>query len=93
MCKATETACVRVREEREMRRGLRCRRMGLFNSKIKQINKNHPEGEKQAGRQRTVAVTITHTHTTNQHKTADTRRLNREINKGDTSGATETMIS
>ncbi len=34
--------------------------------------------------------------TTDQHKTADTRRLNRETNEGnegDTGGATETMIS
>jgi len=34
--------------------------------------------------------------TTDQHKTADTRRLNRETNEGnegDTGGATETTIS
>ncbi len=62
------------------------------------MNQYHPEGEKQADRQRTVAVTITHTRrkTTDQHMTADTRRLNRETNEGnegDTGGATETMIS
>ncbi len=30
--------------------------------------------------------------TTDQHRTADTRRINRETNEGDTGGATETMI-
>ncbi len=43
---------VRVREEREMRRGLRCRRMALCNNKIKQkLTKTTPEGERQTGRQ------------------------------------------
>ncbi len=69
--------------------------MGLFNNKM---NKNHPEGEKQARRQRTVTQSnITHTgqKTMDQHRTTDTRRLNRETNKGnkgDTGGATETII-
>ncbi len=69
--------------------------MGLFNNKM---NKNHSEGEKQAGRQRTVTQSnITHTgpKTMDQHRTTDTRRLNGETsegNKGDTGGATETMI-
>ncbi len=61
------------------------------------MNKNHPEGEKQAGRQRTVAVNITHTRqkTMDQHRTSDTRRINSEINEGnegDTGGATKTMM-
>ncbi len=70
----------------------------VFNNKIKtKMNKNHSEGEKHAGRQRTVAVNITHTRrkTTDQHRTTDTRRINRETNEGnegDTGGATETMI-
>ncbi len=69
--------------------------MGLFNNKM---NKNLPEGKKQAGRQRTdTQSNITHTgrKTTDQHRTTDTRRLNRETKKGtegDTGGATETMI-
>ncbi len=64
-------------------------------------NKNHPEGEKQAGRQAedwsTVNMKLTWDtrKTTDQHRTADTRRLYRETNEGnegDTAGATETMI-
>ncbi len=67
--------------------------MGLFNNKIKQDEQKPPEGEKQPGRQRTA---VQPTYTTDQHRTADTRRLNRETNEGhegDTGGATETMIS
>ncbi len=51
------------------------------------------------GRQRTVVqsnITYTQYKTMNQHRTTDTRRLNRETNEGnegDTGGATETMIS
>ncbi len=59
------------------------------------MNKNHPEGEKQAGRQATVTQSsITHIgrNTMDQHRTPDTRRLNRETNEGDTGGVTETMI-
>ncbi len=59
------------------------------------MNKNHLEGEKQAGRQRTVAVNITHTTKDNGSAQDYTRRLNRETNEGnegDTGGATETMI-
>ncbi len=57
-------------------------------------NKNE---QKQAGRQRTVAVNITHTRqkTKDQHRSTDTRRINRETNEGnegDTGGATETVI-
>ncbi len=72
-----------------------------FNNKIKQKNKNHPEGEKkQAGRQAEDWSNMTHSikdtrKTTDKHRTADTRRLNRETNEGnegDTGGATETMI-
>ncbi len=74
-------------------------RFRVFNNKVKQMNnKNHPEGEKQAGRQKTGAQSnIKHSRrkTTDQHRTADTRRLYRETNEGnegDTAGATETMI-
>ncbi len=60
------------------------------------MNKKTPEGEKQTGRELcTLHIHIQH-KTMDQHKTADTRRLNRETNegnKGDTVGATETMIS
>ncbi len=62
------------------------------------MNKNLPEGEKQAGRQRTVTQSnITHTgqKTTDQHRTADSCRTNRETNEGnegDTGGATEIMM-
>ncbi len=65
-------------------------------------NKNYPEGEKQASRQKTGAQSnMKHSHdvdtwkTTDQHRTAETRRLYRETNEGnegDTAGATETMI-
>ncbi len=73
----------------------------FFNNKVKQKNINHPEGEKQAGRQKTGAQSnikhrkLTWRKTTDQHRTADTRRLYRETNEGnegDTAGATETMI-
>ncbi len=71
------------------------------------VIRNHPDREKhadtqagrQAGRQRTVVqFNIAHTRrkTMDHHRTADTRRLNREThegNEGDTGGATETMIS
>ncbi len=70
-----------------------------FNNRMKlKKNKNQPEGEKQATRKRTVTQSnITHTgrKTTDQHRTTDTRRLNRESNEGnegDKGGATETMI-
>ncbi len=74
--------------------------MGLFNNKInKKFTKTSPKGKnRQAGRQATVTQSnITHTErkTTDQHRTIDTRRLNRETNEGnegDTGGATETMI-
>ncbi len=52
-----------------------------------------------AGREAENCSTInihTRRKTTDQHRTADTRRLNRETNEGnegDTGGATETMIS
>ncbi len=72
-----------------------------FNNKMKQMNnKNHPEGEKQAGRRLEHSQTF-NSHdmdtrkTTDQHSTVDTRRLYRETNEGnegDTAGATETMI-
>ncbi len=72
------------------------RKSGFFNNKIKQRTKTTPKGKnRQAGR-----VNITHSikdtrTTTDQHRTADTRRLYRETNEGnegDTAGATETMI-
>ncbi len=68
-------------------------------------NKNYPEGEKQAGRKAEDWSTVKHQtvkhrkltwrKTTDQDRTADTRRLYRETNEGnegDTAGATETMI-
>ncbi len=71
----------------------------VFNNKVKQKNnKNHPEVEKQAGRQKTGAqsnMKLTWRTTTDQHRTADKRRLYRETNEGnegDTAGGTETMI-
>ncbi len=41
-------------------------RLGFFNNKVKQMNnKNHPEGEKQAGRQAEDWSTVKHeTHMT-----------------------------
>ncbi len=71
----------------------------MFNIiKMKQKNKNHPEGEK-TSRQAEDWCTVKHTlsnkdtrKTTDQHRTVDTRRLYRETNEGDTAGATETMI-
>ncbi len=69
---------------------------GLFNNKIKQRRtKATPEGEKQTGRELCKLNIHTQRKTTDQHRTTDTRRLNRETNKsneGDTGGATETMI-
>ncbi len=69
----------------------------VFNNKIKtKMNKNHPEGEKQTGRELCTVHIHTRHKTTDQHRTADTRRLNRETNEGnegDTGGATETMIN
>ncbi len=56
-----------------------------FNNKIKQKQTNRALC--------TVNITNTQCKTMDQHRTADTRRLNRETNKGDTGGATETMIS
>ncbi len=74
----------------------------VFNTKIKTINlflnKSHPEGEKQAGRHRTVCsvnIICTQRKTMDQYSITDTRRLYRETNEGnegDTGGATETMI-
>ncbi len=61
-------------------------------------NKNHSEGEKQAGRGTAVQADITHTRqkTKDQHRTTDTSRINRETNQegneGDTGGATETIM-
>ncbi len=86
--------------KREMRRGLKCRRMGLFNNKIKQRRtKTTPKGKgRQAGRQRTTEqanMKPTRCKTMDQNRTTDTRRLNRETNKGnegDIGGATEAMI-
>ncbi len=64
------------------------------------MNWNHPGGKQadRQGEQRTaVQANITHTQrkTTDQHRTTDTWRINRETNEegneGDTGGATETM--
>ncbi len=73
----------------------------VFNKNETKMNKNHPEGKKQADRQKTGAqsnITLSNKDTrktTDQHRTADTRRLYRETNEGNegyTGGATETMI-
>ncbi len=74
----------------------------IFNNKTKQrTTKTTPKGKnKQAGRRLEHSQTF-NSHdmdtrkTTDQHRTADTRRLYRETNEGnegDTAGATETMI-
>ncbi len=80
---------------RERWQGLKCRRIWFFNHKIKtKMNKNHPEGEKQTGSELCTLHIHTQHKTMDQHKTADTRMLNRvtnEGNEGDTGGATETM--
>ncbi len=86
-----------MRAERDEARTQVQRKSGFFNNTIKQKNKNHPRGKKQAGRQKTVAQsTVSHSITlSHEHRTADSRRLNRETNEGnegDTGGATETMI-
>ncbi len=66
----------------------------LFNNQIKQRTKMTQRG-KQTGRE--LCTLNIHTRkTTDQYKTADTRRQNWETNEGnegDTGGATETMIS
>ncbi len=71
---------------------------------MKQMNnKNHPEGEKQAGRQKTGAQSnMKHSHTTSTHERqristglqtqGELYRETNEGNEGDTAGATETMI-
>ncbi len=67
----------------------------IFNNEIKRRTKTTQRG-KQTGRELCTRNIHTRRKTTNQHKTADTRRLNRETNEGnegDTGGATETMIS
>ncbi len=48
-------------------RGLKCRDFRVFNNKVQQMNnKNYPEGEKQAGRQKTGA-NIKQSNTGNSH--------------------------
>ncbi len=62
------------------------------------MNKNHPRGKNRQGRQRAaVQADITHTmKTTDQHRTTDTWRLNKETNEegneGDTGGPAETIM-
>ncbi len=63
----------------------------FFNNEIKQRTKTTLKGK--TDRQSAVCTQHTRRKTTDQHKTVDTRRLNREGNEGDTVGATETMIS
>ncbi len=51
----------------------------VFNNKIKtKMNKNHPKGEKQTGRELCKLHIQTQHKTTDQHRTADTRRVTRE---------------
>ncbi len=80
--------------EREMRRGSGAEEWILIIKENKKSNKTTPkEKNRQAGRG-LLQSTYTHwTKDTDQHRTADARRLNRETNEGDTGGATETMIS
>ncbi len=74
----------------------------VFNKNETKMGKKHPEWE-QTSRQAEDWCTVKHVtlynsitrKTTDQHRTADTRRINRETNEGnegDTAGATETMI-
>jgi len=66
---------------REMRRGLKCRGMGLFNNKIEQDEKkNTQRGEKKNRQPENCSTINIHTRhkTMDQPRTADTRRLNRE---------------
>ncbi len=76
----------------------------VFNKNETKMKKKHPEGEK-TSRQAEDWCTVKHVtlytlynsitrKTTDQHRTADSRRINRETNEGnegDTAGATETM--
>ncbi len=78
------------------------RNLGFLITKLNKRTKTTPKGKnKQAGRRLEHSQTF-NSHdmdtrkTTDQNRTADTRRLYRETNEGnegDTAGATETMIS
>ncbi len=57
--------------------------------------KKHPKGEKQIGRELCTLNIHTRRKTTDQHRTTDTRSLNRETNEGkegDTGRATEILF-
>ncbi len=88
---------------REMRSRTQMQRnLGFLITKLNKRTKTTPKGKnKQAGRRLEHSQTF-NSHdmdtrkTTDQNRTADTRRLYRETNEGnegDTAGATETMIS
>ncbi len=68
---------------------------GSVNNEIKQRKKTTPKGEKQTGRELSALNIHTRRKPTDQHRSTDTRRINRETNEGndrDTGGTTETMI-
>ncbi len=80
----------------------RCKKNGSFNNKYN--NKNYPEGKagRQAGQGRAQHSREQHSniyfqhdkhywHITKQHRTANTGRLSRAGNEGDTGGITEIM--
>ncbi len=77
------------------------RMQGFLIIQLNKRTKTTLRGKKQAGRctgaQSNMTLSNKDTRkTTDQHRTADTRRINRETNEGnegDTGGATETMIS
>ncbi len=84
----------RQESTREMKARTQMHENVFFNNKIKQSSTTTSLKGKNRQAGNCCAVNITHTRkTTDQHKTADFRRINRETNKGDTGGATETMIN
>ncbi len=85
---------VRMREERNEAR-TQTHENELLKNKNKQKPAQKGKNRRQAGDCCTVNITHTQRKTMDQHRTTDTRRLNRDTNegnKGDTGGATETMI-
>ncbi len=80
-----------------MRRGLKLQEeWSLLIIKLNKYEQKPPEGGKTSRQRTAVQADITHTHThtrpktTDQHRTADNRIINRETNEaeGDTGGAT-----
>ncbi len=92
--------CAGCMMSQEMRSRTQMQRLsGFFNNKIKQRTKTTPKGKNKQAYRRLEHSQTSNSHdmdtwkTTDQHRTADTRRLYRETNEGDTAGATETMIT